>query len=141
MSSISRAVLNAGAASAVGEVVDCTGLSHVFFWIKTVTTADFTGTNNVQFAALPDASVTPAAAPVMLVANMTSNLIALPTGYAVDATNAQVNILATGSSTQMFLVRIANPPQYVVPRFNYGAGGGAAPQVSVAAYGFSILPR
>lgn len=142
MSSIGRPVLSAGAATALGEVIECSGIAHLHLFAKvTVTVGDLSG--NIQFAATPDGTgnlLTAAAAPNIVSPGVTIAETVAPTGFTLDATAAQITIASAAVGTSVYAVRITNPPQYVVPRFNYTSGGGTV-SVVVYAFGFSTLSR
>ena len=142
MSSIGRVVLNAGAASAVGDVIECSGIAYLHLFAK-ITSSAATLVGNIQFASTPDGSgdlSTIAAAPNIVTPNSTFAETVAPSGLSLDGTAAQITIASPATGAQLFQVRISNPPPYVVPRFNYTSGGGTV-SVVVYAYGFSVLSR
>lgn len=151
MSSHSRVYLTAGPASAVGDVIDAEGCTSLHLWIKLTLPAVFTTLSSVVFAGTPDGQgdLSSAAVAPPLLSTSTFNSVTttqliqqtpLPTGWTINAANAQIDIAATTGVTGLLLVRLVNPPQYVVPRFVFGAGGGAL-QLSVSSYGYSIKAR
>lgn len=139
MSSIGRPVLNAGAASLVGDVIECSGISHLQIFMKvTVTAATLQG--SIALATTPDGSgdlSTAAAAPGILLASNVTRVTTIPATFTEDATLASWALNNPAIGTTLFSVRLTNPPQYVVPRFTYTSGGGTV-AVQVSAYGFSI---
>jgi hypothetical protein len=139
MSTIGRAVLAAGAASAVGDVIECSGIAHIQLFMKvTVTAATLQGV--VAFGATPDGTgdlSTSAAAPEILLANNVTAVTTLPATFTQNATLASWTLNNPAIGTTLFAVRITNPPQYVVPRFTYTSGGGTV-SVQVFAYGFNV---
>lgn len=142
MSSIGRVVLAAGAASAVGDVIECSGIAHLQLFMK-VTASAATLQGAISLGATPDGSgdlSTLAAAPGILLASNVTRVTTLPATFTEDATLASwaLNNPAIGST--LFAVRLTNPPQYVVPRYTYTSGGGTV-SVQVFAYGFSTLSR
>ena len=140
MSSIGRVVLVAGAASALGEVIECSGIEtlHLFAKINS-SVADLVG--NIQFASTPDGSgdlLTAAAAPnIATPSNAIAETVA-PSGLSLDAAAAQITIASPATGDQLFQVKLVNPPQYVVPRFTYTSGTGTV-SILVYAYGFCML--
>lgn len=148
MSSLSRVVLAAGPASRPGDVFDCTGLTSVHLWVKLTLPSALSTLSSVVLASTPDGQgdlSDPTIAPPLLSTSTFNSVTStqlmqqtpLPTGWTINAANAQVDIAATTGVTGLLLLRLINPPQYVVPRFVYGAGGGAL-QLVVYAYGYSI---
>ncbi len=151
MSSHSKVFLGAGPASTVGEVIDASGCTSLHLWIKLTLPAAFTTLSSVVFAGTPDgqgdlssAAVAPPLLSTSTLGSVTTTQLVqqtqLPTGWTINAANAQIDIAATTGVAGMLLVRLVNPPEYVVPRFVYGAGGGAM-QLSVSSYGYSIKTR
>lgn len=142
MSSISRVVLAAGAASAVGDVIECSGIAHLQLAVKvTVSAATLQGT--LVFATTPDGSgdlSTAAAAPPILLASNVVDVTAKPGTITAGGADATYTFNNVGIGSTIFAIRLTNPPQYVVPRYTYTSGGGTV-SVQVFAYGFSTLSR
>lgn len=139
MSSINRIILNAGAASAVGDVIECSGIAHLHLFAS-ITSSAATLVGNIQFASTPNGSgdlSTIAAAPTIVTPNVTFAETVAPAGITLDAAASQITIASPATGAQLFQLRISNPPGYVVPRFNYTSGGGTV-QVVVYAYGFIV---
>jgi hypothetical protein len=132
-------VLNAGAASAIGDVIECSGITHLHLFAK-ITSSVATLVGSIQFASTPDGSgdlSTTAAAPNIATPNNAFAETVAPTGISLDSAAAQITIASPGTGAQLFQVRLSSPPQYVVPRFVYTSGGGTV-AIQVFAYGFSI---
>jgi hypothetical protein len=139
MSSIGRPVLNAGAASMVGDVIECSGIAHLQLFVKVTTAVALTG--SFAIATTPDGTgdlETAAAAPPILVSGNLAEVTARPASFGSLGTDATFTLTAVPIGTTLYAVRLINPPQYVVPRFVYGSGGDATTKFQIFAYGFSI---
>lgn len=140
MSTIGRPVLNCGAATTVGDVIECSGIAHLQLFAR-VTSSAAALIGNVEFASTPDGQgnlATTAAAPLIATPNNVFAMTISPdASITLDAAAAQMKFATTPAGTYLFAIRISNPPQYVVPRFTYTSGGGTV-SVQVFAYGFSI---
>jgi|SRR6185312_3738709 len=139
MSSIGRPVLSAGAANALGEVIECSGITHLHLFARVTASAALTG--SIDFGATPDGTgnlSTIAAAPLIATAgNVVLETVSPDASITLASGGAQIVFTATPASTYVVGIKISNPPQYVVPRFVYGSGGGTV-SVVVYAYGYSI---
>lgn len=141
MSSIGRVVLGAGAASAVGDVIECSGIAHLHLFAR-VTSSAAALIGNVEFASTPDGVgnlLTAAAAPLIATpGNVVLETISPDGTITLDAAAAQIKFATTPAGTYLLCIRISNPPQYVVPRFTYTSGGGTV-SVVVFGYGFNVM--
>lgn len=139
MSTIGRIVLSAGAASAVGDVIECSGIAALHLFARVTNTAALTAT--IEFGSTPDGVgdlSTAAAAPLIATpGNVVVETVSPDASITLDAAGAQMKFTATPAGAYLFSVRITNPPQYLVPRLVYGSGGGTFSAV-VYAYGFCI---
>lgn len=139
MSSIGRIVLSGGAANALGDVIECSGITHLQLFIKISASAGSLA-GAIVFGTTPDGQgdlSTAAAAPAILVASNLVEVTARGTLFTAIGTDATFTFATIPTGTSLYAFRLTNPPQYVVPRYTYTSGGGTV-QVSVYAYGFSV---
>lgn len=142
MSSIGRVVLVAGAANAVGDVIECSGIATLHLFAR-ITSSAATLVGSIQLASTPDGSgdlSTIAAAPNIATPGIAMAETIAPTGISLDAAAAQITIASPAIGSQLFQIKLTDPPGYVVPRFVYTSGGGTV-SVQLYAYGFSQLSR
>lgn len=138
MSSIDRVVLSAGAASAVGDVIECSGIAHLQLFIK-VTGPALTG--SLAIATTPDGTgdlSSATNAPALLTASNVTEVTARPASFGASVPTDATYVMTAVPTGSLFAVRIVNPPHYVVTRFAYGSGGDATTKVLVYAYGFMV---
>jgi hypothetical protein len=140
MSSIDKTALVAGAASAVGDVLECDGVAHLHLFAK-VTASAGSLIGSVEFGSTPDGAgnlLLPANAPLIATSgNVVLETVSPDASITLAAGGAQILFATTPAGTYLVCIRITNPPRYVVPRFVFTSGGGTV-SVVVYAYGFNV---
>lgn len=128
-----KEVLNASAGTAVGKLIYCddTRARNLFIGFKLVMGgANFIG--SVGLAANTEDDGDYANWPLLVLA--AGNLITVPAAQISIATNTLAFATGMSAGTQRGVLRIDNPPPFVIPRFTYTSGGGAYALQLKAAY-------